>query len=207
MADAASRIPSMFLAQLPAAPQLPPLPEGPALNRVRGPVEIPAYEPWQIVLAVGCVVLFLGLLLWLFWRARKKSAPSIPPYEAAMCELDAAARLTAGDDDRFAVRSSMALRRYLLEALGLQRRGGTCDARGGSSGNTGTTQELLHRLAGDKGFGPDFQNRLGQTLTAFDRVKFAGQGLSPEERSRLTDAVRQLIEEVHQCEARKGGDS
>lgn len=196
----------MFLAQMPATPQLPPLPEGPALDRVRGPVGIPAYEPWQIALAIGCGVLFLGLLFWLFLRARRKATPTIPPYEAAMRELDAAAQLTAENDDRFAVLSSMALRRYLEEALGLHRRDGTCDARSGTSFSTGTTQELLRRLQGETGFGMDFQNRLGETLAAFDRVKFAGQALSAEERIRLTDTARQLIDQVDQSQTREGGD-
>ena len=103
----------MFLAQIPATPQLPPLPEGPALDRVRGPIEILAYEPWQIALAVGCGILLFGLLVWLFLRTRKKSTTALSPYDAAMGELDAAAQLTTEDDDRFAVLSSGALRRYL----------------------------------------------------------------------------------------------
>lgn len=110
----------LFLAQMPTAPQLPPLPEGPAIDRVRGPIEIPAYEPWQMALAIGCVVLFLGLLIGLFLRARRKAAPTTPPYEAAIAELDAAAQLTDDDDERFAVLSSQALRRYLEDGLGLR---------------------------------------------------------------------------------------
>ena len=50
----------IFLAQMPAAPKMPPLPEGPSLDRVRGPIEIPAYEPWQIILALGFIVLLLA---------------------------------------------------------------------------------------------------------------------------------------------------
>ena len=53
----------IFLAQMPAAPQMPPLPEGPSLDRVRGPIEIPAYEPWQIVLVIGFIVFFICLLM------------------------------------------------------------------------------------------------------------------------------------------------
>jgi len=197
----------MFLAQMPATPQLPPLPEGPALERARGPVEIPAYEPWQIALAVACGLLFLGLLLWLFLRARRKAAPTVPPYEAAMRELETAAQLTPDDDDRFAVLTSLALRRYLENTLALLRRGGTCDARSGSSSSTGTTQELLRRLQSETSFGIDFQNRLGEALAAFDRVKFAGRALSPEERIRLMDTARQLVDQVHRREPREGGDS
>ncbi len=177
---------------MPSTPQLPPLPEGPSLDRVRGPIEVPAYEPWQIALAIACGLIFLSLLLWLFLRARNKPAPAIPPYEAAMAELDAAAQLTAEDDDRFAVLSSLALRRYLENALGLR-----FSAR--------TSEEFLRSLKGDTRFDPDFQNKLSEVLAAFDRVKFAGQAIRPEERIRLTDTVRSLIDQVHQTPPEKGG--
>lgn len=175
-------------------PQRPPLPEGPALERVRGPVEIPAYEPWQIALAVGCGLLFLGLLVWLFLRARGKTASALPPYEAAILELDAAARLTPDDDDRFAILSSQALRRYLEEELGLH-----FSAR--------TSEEFLRSLKGASRFEADFYKQLGDALARFDQIKFAGQAISPEERIRLTDTVRRLIDQVHPAPAKKGGNS
>ena len=77
----------IFLAQMPAIPQLPPLPEGPSLDRVRGPIEIPAYEPWQIAILLGFIVLFIGLLIWLYVRSRRKSATATSPYEIAVAEL------------------------------------------------------------------------------------------------------------------------
>ena len=89
----------IFLAQIPAAPQMPPLPEGPSLDRVRGPVEIPAYEPWQIAILLGLIVLFIGLLIWLYVRSRRRAATTTPPYEAALTELQAATDLTAEDDE------------------------------------------------------------------------------------------------------------
>ena len=88
----------IFLAQIPAAPQMPPLPEGPSLDRVRGPVEIPAYEPWQIAILLGFIVLFIGLLIWLYARSRLKSATTTPPYELALAELPAATVSTAQYD-------------------------------------------------------------------------------------------------------------
>ena len=184
----------MFLAQIPAKPQLPPLPEGPALERVRGPVEIPPYEPWQIALAVGFSLIFLGLLVWLYIRSRKKAKTSIPPYKAAICELDAAAQLTAEDDDRFAVLSSLALRRYLENSLGLQ-----FSAR--------TSDEFIRSLRGDTRFDDAFHGQLTAVLAAFDQIKFAGQPVRPEERIQLTDTVRRLIEQVEhtQADAEKGG--
>ena len=65
----------MFLAQLPAqTPQLPDLPPGPSLDRVRGPIEIPPFEPWQIGVMIALAVLALSLLIWgivRFMRARR----------------------------------------------------------------------------------------------------------------------------------------
>ena len=181
----------MFLAQIPATPQLPPLPEGPALDRVRGPIEIPAYEPWQIALAVGCGILFLGLLAWLSVRAKKKSTTALSPYDAAMGELDAAAQLTTEDDDRFAVLSSGALRRYLEASLNL-------------SFSACTSEEFLRSLKVDTRFDAGFQSQLGEVLAAFDRVKFAGHTIRPDERTQLTDTVRRLIEQSHHEQSEKG---
>ena len=142
-----------FLAQMPATPQLPPLPEGPSLDRVRGPVAISAYEPWQIALAVGFGILVLAFLLWLFLRARRKAAPEIPPYEAAQAELEAAANLTAGDDERFAMLSSQALRRYLEGGLGLRS-----TAR--------TSEEFLNDLKSNH-----IQVKVAERGTRFDRTE------------------------------------
>jgi|GEM_PF-309148 len=182
-----------FLAQMPATPQLPALPEGPTFDRVRGPIEIPAYEPWQIMLAVGFAIVFLGLLLWLFLRARRKAAPPTPPYEAAIAELEAAAQLTAEDDERFAVLSSQALRRYLEEGLGLR-----FSAR--------TSEEFLRSLKGNTTFDTDFQNKLSEALAAFDRIKFAREAINQEARIHITNTVRELIDQARAL-AHKEGDT
>ncbi len=173
----------MFLAQMPT-PQLPPLPEGPALERVRGPIEIPAYEPWQIGLAIACGLILLVLIIWWIIRAIKKPTAKTPPYDAAIAELDAAATLTSEDDERFAMLSSQALRRYLEEGLGL-------------SFSARTSEEFLRNLKGHAQFDDSFQNTLSEILAAFDRIKFAKQSISPEERIHITNTVRNLIDQAH----------
>jgi hypothetical protein len=160
------------------------------LERLRGPVEIPAYAPWQIALATALVILCVGLLLWLVFRTRRKSKPSIAPYTAAIHELDAAAELTAEDDDRFAVLSSLALRRYLENTLGLRF-------------STHTSEEFLRSLKGDTRFDAEFHRKLGEVLTAFDRVKFAGQQIERDTRIQLTDTVRALIDQVEQTQQKE----
>lgn len=182
----------MFLAQMPT-PQLPPLPEGPALDRVRGPVEIPAYEPWQLGLAIALGVILLVLITWWIIRASRKPSRETPPYEAAIAELDAAATLTTEDDERFAVLSSQALRRYLENGLGL-------------SFGARTSEEFLRALKGNNRFGSDFQTTLGNVLTAFDRIKFAQQSISQAERIQITDTVRSLIDQARATTQTEGAE-
>jgi hypothetical protein len=172
----------MFLAQM-SAPELPQLPEGPALEHLRGPIELPSYAPWQIGLMIAAGMLLLGLLTWLFLRARKKSAHTTPPYEIALSELDEAASYTA-DDERFATLSSLALRRYLENGLGLR-----FSAR--------TSEEFLRSLKGDSRFDENFQDTLTRVLTSFDRIKFAQKSITENERIEIIDTVRSLIEQAH----------
>jgi hypothetical protein len=173
----------LTLAQMPT-PQLPPLPDGPALDRVRGPIELPAYEPWQIWLAIACGLILLGAIIWWSLRALKKTPAQTPPYVAAIAELDAAATLTTADDERFAILSSQALRRYLEDGLGL-------------SFNARTSKEFLSSLKGNTRFDDAFQSKLNEVLTCFDRIKFAQQSINSAERIQITDTVRSLIDRAH----------
>ena len=181
----------IFLAQIPAAPQLPPLPEGPSLDRVRGPVEILAYEPWQIAILLGFIVLFIGLLIWLYVRSRRRAATTTPPYEAALAELQAAADLTAEDDERFAILSSQALRRYLEDELGLRS-----TAR--------TSEEFLLSLKDNAQLDEFSQTTLREVLANFDKIKFAQQPISITERIYINDTVRELINQAHIASQREG---
>ena len=180
----------IFLAQIPAAPQMPPLPEGPSLDRVRGPVEIPAYEPWQIAILLGFIVLFIGLLICLSARSRRRAATTTP-YETALAELQAATDLTAQDDERFAILSSHALRRYLEDGLGLRS-----TAR--------TSEEFLLSLKGNVQLDEFFQAKLREVLANFDQIKFAQQAISIESRIHIIDTVRELIHQVHVTSQREG---
>ncbi|TVP81674.1 MAG: hypothetical protein EA353_01360 [Puniceicoccaceae bacterium] len=173
----------MILAQMPT-PQLPPLPEGPSLDRVRGPVELTTSASWPITLAVLFGLILCGLLIWSILRKRQKSPAALPPYQAALAELDAAAKLTEGDDERFAILTSAALRHYLENGLGLR-----FHAR--------TSEEFLRSLKGNTRLDEAFQNKLGQALHDFDQVKFARATLRPDDRIRITDTVRRLIELAH----------
>ena len=181
----------IFLAQIPAAAQMPPLPEGPSLDRVRGPIEIPAYEPWQIVLALGFIVLFIGLLIWLTVRSRGKATTTTPPHEAALSELQAVADLSAEDDEHFAILSSQVLRRYLEDELGLRS-----TAR--------TSEEFLLSLKGNTQFDESFQTTLSEILDSLDQTKFSQQTISIELRIHIIDTLKDLINQAQVISQKEG---
>lgn len=183
-----------FLAQMPTTPQLPSLPEGPSLDRVRGPIEIPAYDPWQIALVALCVLSFLALTIWAILRSRKKQSAPHPPYATALAELDAASQLTAGDDERFAMLNSAALRRYLENEMGLR-----FTAR--------TSQEFLRSLKGNTRLDAGFQDKLSEVLTAFDQIKFARSSIAPAERVHISETVRELIDQAHDIATKEGRET
>jgi len=172
----------MLLAQTPT-PQMPPLPEGPSLDRVRGPVEIPLLETWQ-VLTAGTIVLVVSiLLLWLCIRyLRKESSqkPQISPSKVAIDELNATAKL-ANDDDRFAVQASAALRRYFEDGLHIPSYGRT-------------SEEFLRSLKGNTLLNASFNESLERFFAQCDAMKFARKSSSTEERSALISTAKQLID-------------
>jgi hypothetical protein len=181
----------IFLAQMSAAQQMPPLPEGPSLDRVRGPIEIPAYETWQIILALGFVVLFISLLIWLAVRSRRKAKTTTPPYEATLAELQAAADLSTEDDERFAILSSKAIRRYLEDEFGLRS-----TAR--------TSEEFLLSLKGNTQFDESFQTTLSEVLDSLDQTKFSQQTISIESRIHIIDTLKDLINQAQVISQEEG---
>ena len=178
------------LAALPAqTPALPDLPAGPPLDRVRGPIEIPLYEPWQIGLILTLGILALGLLYWgiaRFLRARKNRIQKIQPDIAALAELKTAAELTTDDDERFAVLSSLALRRYFETDKGIATLGRT-------------TLEFLKELECHSQLNTEARASLSEFLEHCDRVKFAQASLTQMQRNALTTSATELIKQFKQA--------
>ncbi len=179
----------MFLAQLPAqTPQLPDLPPGPSLDNVRGPIEIPPYEPWQIGVMIALAVIAFSLLTWgivQFARARRNRAAQLQPHTTAFAELKTAAECTAGDDERFAVLSSLALRRYFETGKGIAALGRT-------------TLEFLKALDGHTLLNTEARASLSTFLEHCDRVKFAQASLTEADRDALTESAITLIRQSEQ---------
>ena len=178
------------LAALPAqTPRLPDLPPGPSLDRVRGPIEIPPYEPWQIGVIIALVLLALGLLIWgivRFVRARSNRTRTAAPHLTALAELKTAAELTKEDDERFAVLSSLALRRYFETGKGIAALGRT-------------SLEFLQALDGHPQINPEARSSLTEFLEYCDRVKFAQASLTEAQRSALTESATALIGQFEQA--------
>lgn len=182
----------MLLAQIANIPQLPELPEGPSLDRVFGPVEITAHEPWQVALAVVATSLVLGLVVWLIIRSRQKKDHTTPPYQIAISGLEAANSLVNEENEHFAVLCSQALRSYLENGLGLKF--SAC-----------TSEEFLRSLKGNSRLKSDYQDELAGVLQAFDRIKFARAKIGQKERNEISDTVRLLIDRAHKTTKTKGG--
>lgn len=167
-------------------PQLPDLPAGPSLEHVRGPIEIPPYEPWQIGVMIALGGLAVGLLIWgmIHW-ARKQRTTHLHAHTAAFAELQTAAECTAADDERFAVLSSLALRRYFETGKGIPALGRT-------------TPEFLQALEGHSLLNDDARSSLTEFLEHCDRVKFAQATLCESERHALTESALTLIRQSEQ---------
>jgi hypothetical protein len=170
----------------PQAGALPKLPEGPSFENVRGPIDIPTYEPWQIGIIIVLGLITLALLFWAtvaILRARKHRDAGINPATAALAELEAAAKLTLDDDERFAVLSSLALRRYFENSFGIHS-------------TAQTSEEFLNNLRKSSTFDVTSRESLSQFLDQCDGIKFARQSVNTDQRTALTTAAKQLIQKT-----------
>ena len=186
------QLPSVGLPrQTTAIPELPP---GPSLDRVRGPVEVPLLETWQsmlIILLSLIVAGFLGWRLLQYFRQQKNQHQTISPYEAAIAELKSAAELTADNDERFAVLSSLALRRYFETGKGIHTLGKTTD-------------EFLKSPSTHSMLNADARKSLAECLQRCDQVKFAKESLTQTDRRKLTESALAVI---RQCEATQSSET
>jgi len=148
------------------------------------PVNYRPALPW-LLLPAGLVA--LAAVAW--WRLRRRklaeSAPVLlrPEDEVALEELTALAAgglLEAGDYERFYTRLSFILRRYLALRYSIYAL-------------EYTTTEIVSRLGQAWLDHADF-DRIRNLLEEADRIKFARQTPTLEERSTALDRVREIIE-------------
>ena len=168
------------IAQLPTSSPsggLPPLSEGPSLDRLRPPPGAESGpETWQIlVVLLGLLAIFACLLLLYRNRTRKTPAP-LAPDQAALAEIEAA-RQHASNDIDLTMLCSGAVRRLLFHQYNLPHHGLT-------------HEELAEKLPLEKAEKEQIRNFFSRC----DGVKFAGIGLSEEGRHEVLDTATQLVQ-------------
>jgi len=183
-----------FLQQLPnglppQAPAVPVLPPGPSLDRLRGPVEIPPLELWQVSLITLLGALILSLIGWLilrYLRYRKKNVLNLPPHEIAIGQLKIAAQEANGDDKYFAVLSAQAIRHYFAGVNDTNMPGKTTD-------------EFIQSLETDPLVDSATRTLLSNFLHECDQIKFAGVQLTDKNRQSLTEDGLHLVQKYEEA--------
>ena len=162
-------------------PSLPELPPGPSLENIRGPVEIPILEPWQILLIAVLTFIFLAISIFFIIKyIRKAFRPSLPdPETKAFQELDVIKKET--DNGTFATRTSEILRGYIEETRDLP-----------ALRQSRTELISMAQLPGPQ------HAQLDTFLDTCDRVKFAREPLTKAMRIELLKTARQLIQDLSQ---------
>lgn len=145
------------LAQM--SPQLPELPQGPDLQNLRGPIEIPAYSTTQVTLfAVACILLTL-LTIWLLYQLLKRQKPQTPqsPYQAFRTEI----QTIRSSGDINPDQAQKALRSYLLAICESEK----------SGAHTGELIALAARHPAIKSANIE---QIERTLQQLDQARFQG---------------------------------
>ncbi|MFP4156479.1 MAG: DUF4381 family protein [Opitutales bacterium] len=155
---------------------LPPLPEGPSLDRLRPP---PGAESgpvsWQLLLILLALLAAIAWLILLYLkRSRKTPTPTVPD-QAALAEIETARQYASSDLD-LTVLCSGAVRRFLLQRYHLPHHGLT-------------HEELTDRLP----LPPAGKDQIRDFFNRCDLVKFSGSGLSEEDRHEILDTSVHLI--------------
>lgn len=177
----------MILAQTNPTQSLPPLPEGPSMDSLRGPVEVPLLQPWQWGLIAFACIIFVILGIFFIRKAvasmrRKKSPPS--PYVIARNTIEQTTKNETADDDIIAVELSLSIRRYLETEWHFKVLGRT-------------TQEFLEHLQKDKHLPGQEQSILRDFLNQCDQIKFSRGHFVSGQRDKLSQIALNLIESLH----------
>ena len=177
----------MFTGSANQSQQMPPLPDGPSLDNLRGPIEIPLYQTWHIVLIICAVLLVLAVLIWLIrilTMRRPKQMPPPMPGKQAIKELEAASEL-ALEDDRFAAMISNSVKRYF--EIGLPA---PCVGK--------TTEEFLRSLKGNTRLDTSYHEALKEFLTRCDAIRYTRFSTLEDQREQLVQTGKELIQNAEQ---------
>lgn len=159
------------------APQLPPLPDGPDIARLRAPIEefSSTMDMGTVLMITAAVLVLLGLILW-FYKSRQKPALERTPEDIALESLQST-RAANLDDMSYATATSHALRDFLVARYAIRE------------GKSHTTSELLNRIE----LGSQEIQTLQDFFSTCDSVKFAREGLSKDQRETMIHNAEQII--------------
>lgn len=157
-----------------------------AFADIRDIISIPN---WLLLLAIlaACIAgVFLAALWWRFraQRLREESETESrePPHLAALRELRELRTSGASmEAERFTVKVSNVLRRYLEEALGLPAL-------------EQTSEEFLRDLGSQSWLTDELAGDLEIFMRSSDLVKFARQGLRDGQREQLVDSAVKVVQ-------------
>jgi len=163
--------------------------KGPDIHDIHNLVPLTFWEEHglQIMLgSVGAILLIAGTLSLVL---RKKPAVVLTAYQRALQELEIAKNLhAAGEDKKFAISASDAVRRYLENAYRMPA-------------PERTTEEFLQEAARHTWLQGELTVLLKRFLEFCDLAKFAGQQFGEEERGKLLASARAFLDAAEKLRA------
>ena len=168
------------IAQLPTSSPsggLPPLPEGPSLDRLRPPPGAEnGPETWQILVVLLGLLVVIACLILLYRNRTSKTPAPLAPDQAALAEIETARQHASSDIDLTTLCSG-AVRRLLFHQYNLPHHGLT-------------QEELADKLPLEK----TEKEQIRNFFSRCDSVKFAGAGLTKEGRQEILDTATRLVQ-------------
>lgn len=174
------------------APQMPELPPGPSLDTLRGPVELPRYELWQIIgasaFAAVALIIFIYIIARYFWLNAQDKQQSIAADKASLSAIHLASE--EPNDAEFAAALTNSIRSYLATTLTIPIRGRT-------------NEQILAQLPEEF---PVATGKIQNFFNLCDQAKFAQTPLSPTQRKSLSDTAQECIQAVEALRTQKPED-
>jgi hypothetical protein len=167
---------------------LPPGIEAPGeLLDIAPPVEIGFWTTRNILLAVFCGALVLGLLLWLLRRWLNRARPLQPPPDPVKTALKALEKLSGAaglelSPKEFAAAVAGVIRRFL-------------ESKHGLAAPRQTTEEFLDATERSNRFALPVREQMRLFLSHCDALKFSRLDASEEARKDLLLAAYKLVQE------------
>jgi hypothetical protein len=156
-----------------------------SVHDIAPPVDVFPYPPWMVAVGIACLVILLGLFVWLLvsWIRRRPPPPPPTPTAIALRELEKLrARVREMEPYQFSVAVSDILRTFISEAkfrLPATRQ---------------TSPEFLAAIAGSQMFSESDRSLLGHFLEKCDLIKFARLQATSTDSSELVESALAFVQ-------------